>query len=79
MAKERVIHEDIDINIVNVEDLASIPGIGRNEAEEIVHYRDEHGFFENWDELKDIPGMTPDMIEGLKQKGVRLEPVSFSI
>lgn len=63
---------NIDLNSAGVEELSNIPLIGRQRAEAIVRYRDEHGFFKNWDELKNIPGFPDKLIDDIKGRGFTL-------
>lgn len=49
----------IDINHADTSMLALLPGIGLSLGERIVQYRQFHGFFEQVDQLKDVPGIGP--------------------
>ncbi len=60
---------EIDLNMADVEEIAEIPGIGEERARTIVEFRDEHGDFEDWDDLKEIPGFSERLVEQLKKGG----------
>jgi len=52
--------------------LSNIPLIGRQRAEAIVRYREDHGFFKNWDDVKNIPGFSSALVDDLKNQGFSL-------
>ncbi len=64
---------EIDLNLADEEEIAEIPGIGEDRAKAIVEFRDEHGDFESWDDLKEIPGFSQGLIDQLKEGGVIIE------
>ena len=55
----------LDLNTAPAEELAKLPGIGEALAERIVSYREEHGPFETVDELDEVSGIGPGILEGL--------------
>jgi len=55
----------VDIRTANKEDLLSLPGIGEKRATDIIEYRKNHGFSSS-DELLDIKGIGPKMMEKIK-------------
>ncbi len=57
----------IDINSASAETLELLPGIGEVRAAEIIEYRGRHGAFESVDELLEIDGIGPVILEGLKE------------
>ena len=63
---------NIDLNNADVEVLSNIPLIGRQRAEAIVRYREDHGFFKNWDDVKNIPGFSSALVDDLKNQGFSL-------
>ena len=63
-----------DLNEASVEDLEQIEGIGRKRAEEIIKFRDNRGGFESWDDLKEIPGFSNEMITVLQTRGADWGP-----
>lgn len=52
-----------------MDELMKIPGLGRDRAEKIINYRDENGDFEDWDDVKSIPGFSDELIDTLKKSG----------
>ncbi len=55
-----------DLNTATYEELLSIPDINSELAERILSYRDEHGSFENLEELRHIEGIDAKFLEKLK-------------
>ena len=49
--------EKVNINEATAEDIASIPYLGLFKAQAIVAWREEHGKFENQDELIQVKGI----------------------
>lgn len=56
----------IDINIASKEELTSISGIGPATAENIISYRNEHGFFGSVDELINVSGIGEKKLAALR-------------
>lgn len=56
----------LDLNVASLSQIERIPGIGFIHAQRIVNYRTTSGPFKELDELEKVPGLTPDMIEDLK-------------
>lgn len=46
----------VNLNNASLEDLARVPGVGRERAETLLMYREQNGPLANWDELRDVPG-----------------------
>lgn len=72
----------IDLNHANSESLLQLPGIGPVLAQRIIAYRDEHGPFQNIDQLKLVKGIGPVLIRKLRslleiKPGVA--PVSWTV
>lgn len=44
----------IDINTASKEQLRQVLSLSSKDAEAITHYRDEHGKFKSWDDLKKV-------------------------
>lgn len=57
-----------DLNIASAEDLKTINGIGEVLSERIVKYRSSIGGFVDIVQLKDIYGLSPEVIERVEQK-----------
>ena len=58
--------ERIDVNTADVYDLQRLPGIGEKRALDIIAWREDHGPFQSLDELTDISGIGPAILEGLR-------------
>ncbi len=58
----------IDINTAGVEQLQSVRGIGPKTAAAIVHYRSEHGLFEEVDDLEHVKGIGKKKLEAIKDE-----------
>jgi competence protein ComEA len=63
---DRPVEQKLDLNDASVEELSMIEGIDRRVAERIAKYRDQIGRIYTWVELEDIPGISEDVIEILK-------------
>lgn len=59
--------EVIDVNAAGAYDLQRLPGIGEKRALDIIAWREEHGPFQNVDELTNVPGIGPGILEGLRE------------
>ena len=61
--------DPIDINTASAEMLAdAIDGVGMRKAEAIVRYREEHGPFSSVDELVEVSGIGPKILERSRKK-----------
>ncbi len=56
----------IDLNTASADELETLPGIGPVLAERIVAYRTEHGPFRSVDELAEVRGISPRMVDELR-------------
>jgi competence protein ComEA len=56
----------LNVNSATVEQLAAVPGLTPELAQKIVDYRNEMGDITNIDELKDVDGISPDILEQIK-------------
>ncbi|MFO8240315.1 MAG: helix-hairpin-helix domain-containing protein [Dissulfuribacterales bacterium] len=56
----------INLNTADQAALESISGIGPAKASAIIKYRNEHGSFKSVDELLNIKGIGPKVLESLK-------------
>ena len=59
--------ETIDVNTADVYDLQRLPGIGEKRAQSILEYREEHGPFQTVDELDNVSGIGPGILEELRE------------
>jgi competence protein ComEA len=55
-----------DLNSASREQLSAINGIGDSLANRIVNFREEHGKFKSFDELKEASGIGDAVIDKLK-------------
>jgi len=53
----------VDLNRADAGELATLPGIGPNLAERIIAFRDRNGPFAALDELGDVNGVSPRLLE----------------
>ena len=53
----------VDINTADKETLMTLSGVGAAFAERIIDYREQHGGFRSVQELADIRGIGPALIE----------------
>ncbi len=56
------------LNKATREQLEAINGIGPATAEKIVNYREEHGKYDNFDELKKVDGIKESIIHRLQEE-----------
>ena len=57
----------LDLNQAGLIDLERLPGVGFTRAQAILDYRQQHGPFQEIDELLLVNGITPDLLLDLKQ------------
>jgi competence protein ComEA len=58
----------VNLNNASLEDLAGVPGIGRDRAEALLMYREQNGPLANWGELRQVPGFEdPDVVEYVRE------------
>ena len=58
--------ERIDVNTADVYDLQRLPGIGEKRARDIIAWREAYGPFRTVDELTEISGIGPAILENLR-------------
>lgn len=58
----------VNINEATVEQLLTLPGIGRAKAESILAYRQEHGSFASIEEIQRVSGIKSALFEKIKNK-----------
>ena len=56
----------ISLNKATLSELDTLPGIGETRAQAILDYREQHGSFTSLDELSLIPGLSEEVIQGIK-------------
>jgi hypothetical protein len=69
--------EKKDLNIVEVDDLVFVFGIGETLANRIVGYRSQLGGFVSTIQLKDVYGLTSEVIERLKELIILKTPLKI--
>lgn len=56
----------IDLNAATEAELDGLPGIGPSKAKAILAYREEHGHFRSVDELLEVKGIGPKLLERIR-------------
>ncbi|MGN0686881.1 MAG: ComEA family DNA-binding protein [Oscillospiraceae bacterium] len=57
----------ININTATEEQLISLPMIGKVRAAAIIEYRERHGSFISLDELAEVDGISPSLLDRLRK------------
>lgn len=55
----------IDINTAPAKHLTQLPGIAKNVAYNIVNHRERHGWFTNWEELKEVKEFPAEKLDDI--------------
>jgi competence protein ComEA len=58
----------ININIANIQELDTLPGVGEATANKIINYRDEKGKFNSIEDIKNVNGIGDKKYEDIKDK-----------
>jgi len=56
----------INVNKASAKELESNLGFSADEAGGIIAYREQHGNFKEWEDLKKVPGLSAEKIEKIK-------------
>ncbi|MBW2329630.1 MAG: helix-hairpin-helix domain-containing protein [Deltaproteobacteria bacterium] len=64
--KRLVLGVPVRLNQARVEDLAIIPGISHGLARRIVEFRESHGPFKTWNNLRCVKGIGPKKVKSLQ-------------
>lgn len=59
----------LDLNSAGIDQLTGLAGISMERAQLLLDYREEHGEFRTWDDVKSVPGFSQKLIEQLKCAG----------
>lgn len=63
-SKEKELQGQVNINTATIEELvARLNGIGAKKAEAIVNYRENNGPFTSIEQLQEVPGIGPALME----------------
>ena len=58
----------VDLNTASLEELKTLPGIGDAKAQSIIDYREEHGRFQDIEEIMQIEGIKEGVFQKIKDK-----------
>ncbi len=64
--------KETDINRASAEELETAFEVDGTRARYIVDYREKHGPFRNWEDVKQVPGFEDRMVENLQAAGLTL-------
>jgi comEA protein len=56
----------VNINTATAEEFARLPHVGAKAAQRIVEYRSAHASFKSVDELRNVKGIGPKVLEGIR-------------
>ena len=60
--------EKVNINTASVEDLTTLPGVGKAYAERIVEYREKNGPFKKVEDLLNVRGIGEKTFERIRDR-----------
>ncbi|MDI3327014.1 MAG: ComEA family DNA-binding protein [Alicyclobacillaceae bacterium] len=60
--------ERVHLNSGTAEEIDRLPGIGKSKAEAIVKFRETQGPFQTVDQLRNVPGIGPKLIDRIRDK-----------
>lgn len=63
VTKRLVLGIPVDANQAGIDELAIVPGISHSLARRIVEFRDSHGPFRTWNDLRCVKGVGPKNVE----------------
>ena len=69
-------HDTIDLSSATEGELRELSGVGPALARRIVAWREEHGGFESVDQLAEVRGISPRVLEELRPH-VRADPFTY--
>jgi competence ComEA-like helix-hairpin-helix protein len=65
--QEILVDAKLDLNAASLAQLERIHSIGFIHAQRIINYRETSGPFKDYEELGKVPGLTPEIVEDLKE------------
>ena len=67
-------HENrvIDLNSASVDEIADLPMVGRERAQELV----KAWPFRSWQDISNVPGISKGMIDDLRSGGAQINPTA---
>jgi len=63
VTKRLVLGIPVDVNQAGIDELAIVPGISHGLARRIVEFRESHGPFRTWNDLRCVKGVGPKNVE----------------
>jgi len=67
----------IDVNRATIDELMAIEGFDEKRAALLLSYRNEHGPFQTWDDLRQVPGIDDTLYERLRDQASLGEETEF--
>lgn len=64
--------KQLNLNLASREELEDILALGPDMAEALFNRREEYGLFKNWEELKEVEGVTDSVIDEIRRAGAVL-------
>ena len=58
----------ISVNSASLDELVTLPGVGKKKAEAIIAYREKYGNFTSIEQLAEVKGIGSKMVDKLKDK-----------
>lgn len=55
--------DKLNLNFASVDEISTLPGIGKKTAQDMVDFRNRNGGFFSLEDLREIPGLTPAKIQ----------------
>ncbi len=63
----------MNINTADEVHLSMLPDVGKEKAQKIVEYRNQHGPFKNWEDFGRVPGVSKELVDGIKESGASFD------
>ncbi|OGQ22564.1 MAG: hypothetical protein A3I05_04400 [Deltaproteobacteria bacterium RIFCSPLOWO2_02_FULL_44_10] len=61
-----LVGEKMNLNTVDLFSLEALPGIGPGRAERILEYREQHGKFQRVEDILNVTGIGPGIMESIR-------------